>query len=108
MNVRSIFKQLIGGRTGRGQGMSASVPGPGIPGDLVDLARMSHSATQGDIVFEPTIPRNGISTDDFDKETGQFYPDFLARRKARTEAEAAKRAEPVLAGVVKHDVYPRD
>jgi hypothetical protein len=109
MNMRQIFVRLVGGIRGVAPTMNASVPGPGIPGDLVDLARISHSATQGDIVFEPTRPlHRGPQTIDLNPETGKKYDDYIERPLARDAAEAAKRAEPVLAGVVKHDVYPRD
>jgi hypothetical protein len=105
MNMRSIFKQLIGAGSGRQDPSSAIVPGDRIPGDLAGLARMSQSAIRDGILFEPTIPLNGFCTDDIDKETGRLYPDFLERRKARREAEA--NPEPRLCGVYEN-CHPDD
>jgi len=72
------------------------------------LAKISREYFGSDpevIVLTPA-PDNSLTTDDIDKETGEKYPDYIARRAAREAERKAAEGEPkevVLLG----DVHPR-
>jgi hypothetical protein len=89
---------------------AALPPHPVDPGELLDLATKSRQSTRDPVVLVRAGQRlrGGVTHQDVDPATGKFYPDYLERRRSRDEAEAAKRAAPVLAGTLKHDCHPDD